>query len=569
MKILGINHDMYISSAALIIDGKVVAACAEERLTRDKMTRVFPSKAVDFCLKKANINLNQVDYVANSYNPAVHFKKFHPIFSNYRRFRADYFYAIPDFLLNRERNIKEDSDYTYQRVRLGKKELNIYYITHHLCHAANGFYISPFKKSAILTADGAGEDDTVNFLTGEKNNIKLIKRLKLPHSTGSFYSTFTDFFGYKPEHDEWKVMALSAYAKNNNKYYKIIKNMVSLKTEGSFELDQSYFKQAIHGLPNFYTDKFVSLLGKPKNKNEKFNKKDFEIAAGMQRVFEDICSHMLKYLYKVSKTKNLVLSGGSFMNSVFNGKVDKLTPFNKVWLSSCPDDSGQSIGAALYLYNNILKHKKRYEMKHNFLGPSFKSEKIKADLIKYKVKFSYRKDVAKIISKELADGKLVGWFQGQMEFGQRALGNRSILADPRKISSKERVNNAVKYRENFRPFAPAILEENAHEFFDLKKGEKIPFMEKVVLVKQQKRHLIPAVVHKDFTARAQTVDSNTNKPFYDLINEFYKITGVPILLNTSFNLNGEAIVCSPTDAIRTFYSCGLDILVMGNYIIHK
>ena len=175
MKILGINHDMYISSAALIIDGKVVAACAEERLTRDKMTRVFPSKAVDFCLKKANINLNQVDYVANSYNPAVHFKKFHPIFSNYRRFRADYFYSIPDFLLNRERNIKEDSDYTYQKVRLGKKELNLYYITHHLCHAANGFYISPFKKSAIVTADGAGEDDTVNFLTGEKNNIKLIK----------------------------------------------------------------------------------------------------------------------------------------------------------------------------------------------------------------------------------------------------------------------------------------------------------------------------------------------------------------------------------------------------------
>ena len=569
MKILGINHDMYISSAALIIDGKVVAACAEERLIRDKMTRVFPSKAIDFCLKKANINLNQVDYVANSYNPAVHFKKFHPIFSNYRRFRGDYFYSIPDFLLNRERNIKEDSDYTYQKVRLGKKELNIYYITHHLCHAANGFYISPFKKSAILTADGAGEDDTVNFLTGEKNNIKLIKRLKLPHSTGSFYSTFTDFFGYKPEHDEWKVMALSAYAKNNNKYYKIIKNMVNLKTEGSFELDQSYFKQVISGTPNFYTDKFVSSLGKAKNKNEKFNKKDFEIAAGMQRVFEDICSHMLKYLYKVSKTKNLVLSGGSFMNSVFNGKVDKLTPFNKVWLSSCPDDSGQSIGAALYLYNNILKHKKRYEMKHNFLGPSFKSEKIKEDLIKYKVKFNYIKDVAKVVSEELAEGKLVGWFQGQMEFGQRALGNRSILADPRKKSSKERVNKAVKYRENFRPFAPAILEENAHEFFDLKKGEKIPFMEKVVLVKQQKRHLIPAVVHKDFTARAQTVDRNTNKLFYDLINEFYKITGVPILLNTSFNLNGEPIVCSPTDAIRTFYSCGLDILVMGNYIIQK
>ena len=569
MKILGINHDMYISSAALIIDGKIIAACAEERLNRDKLTRVFPAKAIEFCLKKANLKLEQIDYIANSYNPAVHLKKFHPIFSNSRRFRGDYYYSIPDFLLNRERDIKEDSDYSCQKVRLGKKELNMYYITHHLCHAANGFYLSPFKNSAVLTADSAGEDDTANFLIGEKNKLRLIKRLKIPHSTGSFYSTFTEFFGYKPESDEWKVMALSAYGNKNNKYYKIIKKMVELKLDGSFELSQKYFKQHINILPNFYTDEFVKVLGKPRKKNENFTKRYYDIAAAMQQVFEDICSHMLKSLYKKTQIKNLVLSGGSFMNSVFNGKAHTLTPFKNVWVSSCPDDSGLSIGAALYLYNNILKKTKRYELKHNFLGPSYNTSSIKNDLNKYKVKFNYEKNISQIVSRELAKGKLIGWFQGRMEFGQRSLGNRSILADPRNKSSKDRVNQAVKYRESFRPFAPAVIDKYAHQYFKIAKNAQIPFMEKVVMVRKDKRSIIPAVVHKDFSARVQTVDNKTNKIFYDLIDDFYKRTGVPILLNTSFNLNGEPIVCSPTDAIRTFYSCGLDILVMDNFIVYK
>ena len=243
MKILGINHDMYITSAALIIDGKIIAACPEERLNRDKLTRVFPTNAVNYCLKKANLRLDQIDFIANSYNPSVHLKKFNPNYSNSRRFRGDYFYSIPDFLLNRDRQIEEDSDYSFQKVKLGTKELNIYYITHHLCHAANGFYLSPFNKSAILTADSAGEDDSANFLIGEKNKIKLFKRIKVPHSTGSFYSTFTEFFGYRPESDEWKVMALSAYGKKNNKFYKIIREMVSLKSNGS--VTKKFCKSAI------------------------------------------------------------------------------------------------------------------------------------------------------------------------------------------------------------------------------------------------------------------------------------------------------------------------------------
>lgn len=569
MKIIGINHDMYISSAALIVDGKVVSAVAEERLTREKMTRSFPHNAIKYCLNKANLSLDQIDYIANSYNPSVHFKKFHPIFSNNRRFRGDYFYSIPDQLINKISPDHTESEYTKQEIQLSKNKLKVFYINHHLCHAANGFYLSPYKRSAVLTADGAGEDDTVNFLLGENNKLTLLNRMKIPHSTGSFYSTFTEFLGYKAENDEWKVMALSSYGSKKNKFYKLIKKMVSLNQDGTFSLDQNYFKQHIIVMPNFYTEKFVKALGPPRKKDEKFTKRHYEIASAMQEVFEETTFHMLKNLNLRTKSQNVVLSGGSFMNSVLNGKIRDNTPFKNVWLSSCPDDSGQSIGSALYLYNNILKNKKRYELKHNFLGPSYKNDEIKKVLNKFKINYIYDKNISKTISNHIAEGKLIGWFQDAMEFGQRSLGNRSIIADPRHNISKEKVNSAVKYRESFRPFAPSVLKEEASNYFEMKKNDEIPFMEKVVKVKNSKKHLIKAVVHKDLSARVQTVDRVSNPKFYDLISEFKKLTGIPCLLNTSFNVNGEPIVSSPEDAIRTFYSCGLDILVMGNYIIHK
>ena len=569
MKIIGINHDMFISSAALIIDGKIVSAVAEERLTREKMTRSFPHNAIRYCLKKANLSLNQIDYIANSYNPSVHFKKFHPIFSNHRRFRGDYFYSIPDNLIDKISTDNSESEYTKQEIQLSKNKLKVFYINHHLSHAANGFYLSPFKKSAVLTADGAGEDDTVNFLLGENNNLTLLNRIKIPHSTGSFYSTFTEYLGYKPENDEWKVMALSSYGSKKNKFYKLIKKMVSFNNDGTFNLDQNYFKQNIFILPNLYTEKFVKTLGPARKKEEKFTQRHYEIASAMQEIFEEIMFHMLKNLYSRTKSQNVVLSGGSFMNSVLNGKVRDNTPFKNVWVSSCPDDSGQSIGSALYLYNNILKNKKRYELKHNFFGPSYKNDEIKSVLNKFKINYTYDKNISKIISNHIAKGKLIGWFQGEMEFGQRSLGNRSIVADPRYNISKEKVNSAVKYRESYRPFAPSVLKEECSNYFEMKKNDEIQFMEKVVRVRKDKKHLIKAVVHKDLSARVQTVDKVSNPKFYDLIKEFKNLTGIPCLLNTSFNVNGEPIVCSPEDAIKTFYSCGLDILVMGNYIVQK
>ena len=429
--------------AALIVDGKIVSAIAEERLTREKMTRSFPQNAIKHCLKQANLSLNQIDYIANSYNPSVHFKKFHPIFSNYRRFRGDYFYTIPDQLINKISPDNSESEYTKQEIQLSKNKLKVFYINHHLSHAANGFYLSPYKKSAILTSDGAGEDDTVNFLLGENNKLKLLDRIKIPHSTGSFYSTFTEFLGYKPENDEWKVMALSSYGSKKNKFYKLIKKMVSLNKDGTFSLDQNYFKQNINTLPNFYTEKFVKTLGPIRKKGDKFTQRHYEIASAMQEVFEEIMFHMLKNLNSRTKSQNVVLSGGSFMNSVLNGKIREYTPFKNVWVSSCPDDSGQSIGSALYLYNSILKNKKRYELKHNFLGPSYKNDEIKKVLNKFKINYTYEKNISKTISDHIAKGKLIGWFQDAMEFGQRSLGNRSIIADPRYNITKEKVNSAV------------------------------------------------------------------------------------------------------------------------------
>ena len=571
VKIIGINHDMFISSAALIVDGKVICAIPEERLTREKMSRSFPHNAINECLKIGGIKIDQIDYFANAYNPSVHFKKFNPIFSNNRRSRGDYFYSIPDNLIKKFSDTsfgKDTSDYTLQEISYEGKNIKVYFVTHHLCHAASGFLLSPFESSAILTADGQGEDDTVNFLLGKNNKIQILKKLKIPHSLGSFYATFTEYLGYKPDSDEWKVMALGSYFNKQNSYYlDKINKMINFYKDGDFELDQKYFKQYNYAIPNYYTKKFVEEIGPPRKKNEKFTKRHYQIAYSMQKIFEKIGFHMLNFLQKKTKSKNLVLSGGAFMNSVFNGKITKNTNFKKVWLGPCPDDSGLSIGAGLYLHNNILNKKSRYVMKHNYLGPEFSDPDILKVLKKFKLKINKSKNIYKETAQLLSQKKVVGWFQGKMEFGQRALGHRSILADARFIESKKLLNAAVKYRESYRPFAPSILKEYSKNYFYI--DSEIPFMEKVVLAKKRAFEEIPAVVHNDGSARVQTVCKDNNLIFYKLLKEYYKITKVPCIINTSFNVNGEPIVCTPEDAIKTFFSCGLDCLAIGNYILYK
>ncbi len=570
MKILGLNHDMFISSAALIEDGRIVAAAPEERFTRVKRTRDFPINAVRFCLREANCSIEDVDYVVSSWNPGVYWKKFNPLFSGRRRWKTEYLFSIPDYILTLYPEQDRDVDYVFQRIQLLGRECKIYYITHHRAHAANAFFLSPFEEAAILTADAQGEFESTTFGYGKGNRITVYQAILYPQSLGAFYSTFTEYLGFRPNSDEWKVMALAAFADWENVYYRILRDeVVKLLPEGRYEFDLTFFNGYNAEQPNLYTDKLVARFGPPRLPGEELEPRHYEIAAAMQRVAEEVAFHMLHWLYQHTRCKNLVVSGGFFMNSVLNGKILSHTPFERLFISSCPDDSGNAIGAALYLYNHILGHPEREPLRHNFFGPEYDEAAIQGVLEKYNVHAERVDDIAAYSARLISEGRLVGWFQGRMEFGQRALGNRSILADPRDPRTKDKVNLAVKYREPFRPFARAVLEEEAQAYFELDEGVTVPFMEKVYPIRPDKREVIPAVTHVDGSGRLQTVDRETNPRFYRLIEEFRAITGVPVVLNTSFNLNGEPIVCSPTDAIRTFFSCGLDVLVLGDYVVWK
>lgn len=573
MKILGINHDMFITSSALIDDGKILFAMPEERISREKLSRKFPEKSIKEILKKSKLSIDDIDTFSNSYNPANLMTKYNPVFSTSRRFRSDYLYSVPDNIFKTANKLDfQNSEYLMEEIKIKNKIKKIYFVNHHLSHAANAFFLSPYKKSAILTADGRGEIDSCSFSMGINNKINLIKKISFPHSVGSFYSTFTEFLGYKANSDEWKVMALSSFCKNKkNKYYRLIKNLIEInKTDGTFLLNTNYFKETVHEYGKLYSEEFIKLFGPPRFNKEKITQRHKEITGAMQIVSEEIVLNMLDWLHKKTKAVNICVSGGYFMNSVFNGKIIKKTKFKNLFVSSCPDDSGLSIGSALYVYNHILNKKKRYEQNHNYYGPSYSNNEIKKILDTYKIKYSYnKKNLCNIIAKSIKDGKIIGWFQGKMEFGQRALGNRSILADPRILKNKDKINKIIKFRESYRPFAPAILSEYKDKFFEIDKKETVNFMEKVFYIKKNMRNKIPAVNHVDGTGRLQTVEKETNPKFYKLIKEFYKITSVPIVINTSFNLNGEPMVCSPQDAIRTFNTSGLDLLVIGDFIISK
>jgi carbamoyltransferase len=367
-------------------------------------------------------------------------------------------------------------------------------------------------------------------------------------------------------------MALSAYATDkrmNEEYYKKIRGLVSVDNNGTFEMDLSFFMHFLQDQSGYSSSKLIQLIGPTRENNDELTERHYAIAHAVQKVTEDILTQMLNWLYEQTGLERVTVSGGTFMNSLFNGKIRDKTDFKEVFISSCPDDIGTSIGAALYVYNHLLGNKKRYVQKHNYYGPEFSNNEVRETLDRYKVKYESVDNITEYTAKLLAEGYLIGWFQGRMEYGERALGNRSILADPRDSSMKDKINAAVKYRESFRPFAPSILYEKTGEYFEIPDSVGVPFMEQICKVKKEKQEEIPAVVHKDGTGRLQTVKKDINARFYDLIKSFYGITGVPVVLNTSFNLNGEPIVCSPNDAIRTFYTCGLDYLVMGNYVIKK
>tara|TARA_B100001059_G_C17800527_1_gene565893 strand:+ start:90 stop:1793 length:1704 start_codon:yes stop_codon:yes gene_type:complete len=563
--ILGLNAIGINTSASLIIDNKIISAIEEERLIRQKRTRKFPIESINYCLSNAKIKLSDLTAIAISWNPAINLEKFNSNMSQNLNYIPSMLHSTINYFM-KDQKINKDNDYFCQILKLAdKKQLKIYYVNHHLSHASN-FYFSPFSEAAILTLDGFGENECMGFYHGRKNNIKKILTQNFPHSLGSFYSTITEFCGFKPQGEEWKLMGASSYG-NNSKYYKLIRDLVILTDKG-FELNLNYFNHYMFHRPNYFNDRLIDYLKtQPNQDGNKLNKKYFDIAYAGQKVFEDIYYHVINLLYKKNKSENLIISGGCALNCVANGKITSKTRFKNIFIPPVPDDSGAGLGAAYFVSNNILKTKQNFTMKHNYFGPNYSNKYIEKKLKKYLIKFTFHKNILEQAVQSIIEGKIIGWFQGELEFGDRALGNRSILADPRRVDIKDKINKKIKYREQFRPFAPAILEEKVSEFFE--KEEKSVFMERALKIKKNKRSKIPSVTHIDGTGRLQTVNKKTNQKFYNLINEFYKMTNIPILLNTSFNIQGEPVVCSIEDALKNFYLSGLDELYIGDYLIKK
>ena len=567
MIILGLNHGEINSSAVIVEDGKIIAGAPEERFSRQKKTKAFPQQAINFCLEYANIQMQDVDFIAQGWNPGATWHKFEPLLSSVRLRREDYFYTIPDNLFNLTE--RAPKDWILMSFPDDSSIPPIYYIQHHRTHSANAFFMSPFEEAAILTCDWRGENECLTWGTGQADKISIIAKKNMPHSLGMFYATYTELLGYRRDNDEWKVMALSAFDVNCDDYLKKIRSTVNLLDNGHFELDQSYYQGAIHEQPKLYTQKLVDLLGGKEGIKGEEDEWSYSVAKAMQMVFEEILIHSLVNLYKRTKCKNLVFAGGCAMNSVMNGKILENTPFEHLFISYAPDDLGNSIGAALYVAHCLRNEKRDYSFKPSYLGPEFSNQEIREALERRGIKYQKMKSSAKTVSELLSKNEVVAYFNGRMEFGERALGNRSILADPRDPSMKDKINSMIKYRESYRPFAPSVIQEKTSTYFDTPDGYECPYMEKVAQVKKEYQELLPAITHIDGSGRLQTVNKEHNKEFYNIINEFEKITDFPIVLNTSFNINGEPIVLSPDDALNTFYNSGLRYLAIGDYLVEK
>lgn len=595
--ILGINVYHGDSSVCLIKDGQLLAAVEEERFRRIKHWAGFPSQAIRYCLKETEISPHQIDYIGISRNPKAHlFRKILFALSPSPKFSL-----IRDRLTNiiKIRSIKKELAKALG-VNVVDLKAKFYNIEHHHCHLASSFFVSPFQKTAILSVDGFGDFVSTMMAEGKGNQIRILDSLKFPHSLGLFYLALTQYLGFLKYGDEYKVMALAAYGKPV--YLEDFRKILKLKKNGEFELDLIYFRHHQKGLnmtwnntqpviEAAYSKKFVEKFGPARKPDEIITEHHQNLAASLQAALEEAYFHILNNLYQRIKEKNLCLAGGVALNSVANGKIFDYTPFKEIYIQPAANDAGTALGAAYYIYHQILNNPRQFIMSHTHWGPQYSNEQIEGILKEFKlnplrskmpkasangqarwiskgVNYQYLKE-AQLIEKTaefIANGKIVGWFQGRMEWGPRALGNRSILADPRKPEMKDILNARIKKREGFRPFAPSILIESVSDFFEEKYPE--PFMLKVYPVKKEKQEIIPAVCHIDGTARLQTVSKEENPLYWKLIKEFEKKTGVPVLLNTSFN-EQEPIVCSPKEAIECFLRTKMDVLVLGNYLITK
>ena len=590
--ILGISAFYHDSAACILKDGKIIAAAQEERFTRKKHDSSYPKNAIEFVLDYANLKLSEVNQIVFFEKP---FLKFERLLETYVAFAPKGFVsfskAMPlwikeklfqkNFLFNK---LKEhDNEY--------KSDKNIFFSDHHLSHAASAFFPSPFDEAIIITADGVGEWATTTVAVGKSNQLDIKKEIHFPHSLGLLYSAFTYFAGFKVNSGEYKLMGLAPYG--NPIYENKVKQLIDIKEDGTFRLNQKYFNYATGLTMTNYN--FHKLFGqKPRNsKNEKLTQFHMDIASSIQQVTEEIMVKLAKSVCKEYGIKNLCLAGGVALNCVANGKILKEKIFDNIWIQPAAGDAGGSLGAALALWHIDQKNKRVLNpddgMNGSYLGPEFTQENIEKELKSIGANYETVDDqklinqTAEFLTKE----KAVGWFQGRMEFGPRALGARSILADPRSDKMQKNLNLKVKYRESFRPFAPSVLKEDVSSWFDINIDS--PYMLLVANINQDKkidmneeqnklfgidklnikRSKIPAVTHVDYSARVQTVTQNTNKRYYDLIMKFKEKTGCPIVVNTSFNIRGEPIVNTPTEAFNCFMGTELDYLIIGNCILEK
>ena len=590
--ILGISSFYHDSAAVLLCDGEIIAAAQEERFTRVKHDASFPTNAIKYVLSVKKIEVSDIDYIVFYEKP---FLKFERLLETYLAFAPKGFKsfckAVPLWIkekLFQKKIILEKLNEIDEHFNDEKK---IKFSEHHLSHAASAFYPSPFEEALVLTLDGVGEWATTTLGIGKKNSLKIIKEIHFPHSLGLLYSAFTYYTGFKVNSGEYKLMGLAPYG--IPKYKELItKNLIDIKDDGSFRLNMKYFNYAT-GL-TMVNNNFCNLFGEKRRDPEKEDLKEFhmDIAASIQSVTEDIVLKIAESIKEEYNINNLCLAGGVALNCVANGKILKKKIFKNIWIQPAAGDAGGALGAALGFWHLELNKERVIDgndMKGSYLGPKYSDEDIVKSLKINQAVFHKKqyKELLEITASELSEGKAIGWFQGRMEFGPRALGCRSIIADPRSASVQKQLNLKVKFRESFRPFAPAILKEKVKDYFDIDSDS--PYMLLVANINKElqinmspdekklfgieklniKRSEVPAITHVDYSARIQTVDKNTNLKFYDLIESFYKKTKCPILVNTSFNVRGEPIVCTVDDAFNCFMGTDLDILVCEDFILYK
>lgn len=562
MYVLGLSCYYHDAAAALVRDGELVAAAEEERFVRKKHYSGFPERAIAYCLQEGGITPDGLDYIGFYEKPLVKFNRIlETILACWPRAYPAWLKALPLWLGHRLHIGREIQE------KLGVAR-DILFCQHHLSHAASAFLVSPFDEAAIITADGVGEWTTTSWGVGHGGAIEMREEIRFPHSVGLLFSAVTAYLGFRVNDAEWKVMGLAPYGRPT--YVDLFRKIVDIKDDGSIRFDLRYFAHT-YSTTRTFNNRWCRLFGHPQRQPEA-EITDFhrDVAHSGQKIVEEIMIKTATHVHRKTRLDNLCLAGGVGLNCVANWRILQESGFQNIFIQPAPGDSGGALGTAFHIYNSVLGNPRKFRMDHACWGPAFNDEEIRLTLDRAGAVYETIPDEATLLERTarmIADGRVVGWFYGRLEFGPRALGARSLLADPRTAEMKDIINSKVKFREAFRPFAPAILQERAHEYFEVPVGMSLPFMLLVPKVREDRRSVIPAVTHKDGTGRVQTVTEEQNGRFYRLIKAFGRLTGVPVVINTSFNVRGEPIVCTPQDAYNTFVHTGIDALVMGSCVV--